>query len=233
MVFDEKFIASVEENPFIGIVEACKKTFVEIEKVQDLEGWNEDQHELLWETCSFISLIIEIHKMQFDKSLPIATGDISKNCSALYSYLQSVNEHFETQYTLLKIDSFKSRYESMFKSSFAYEFSQGDLDRIQVLINELRSHITESKSLEADHKQRLLKKLEKLQNEVHKRMSDLDKFWGLIGDAGVVLGKLGKDAKPIVDRVREVGEIVWKTQIRSEELPSSTPVPILGKDEEI
>ncbi|KEF32622.1 hypothetical protein D777_01256 [Marinobacter nitratireducens] len=43
----------------------------------------------------------------------------------------------------------------------------------------------------------------------------------------MVLGKLGKDAKPIVDRIREVAEIVWKTQARTEELPSGTDNPVL------
>lgn len=51
-------------------------------------------------------------------------------------------------------------------------------------------------------------------------MSNLDQFWGLIGEAGVVLGKLGQDAKPFVDRVREVVDIVWRVQSIAEELPT-------------
>jgi len=62
-------------------------------------------------------------------------------------------------------------------------------------------------------------------------VSDLDRFWGLVGDAGVVLGKLGNDAKPIVDRIREIAEIVWKTQSRTEELPSNSQNPMLEHDE--
>jgi hypothetical protein len=78
-----------------------------------------------------------------------------------------------------------------------------------------------------------LKRLESLQAEIHKRVPDLDKFWGLIGDAGVVIGKFGKDAKPIVDRIREIADIVWRTQFRAEELPSGTSSPLLEhKDDE-
>jgi hypothetical protein len=73
--------------------------------------------------------------------------------------------------------------------------------------------------------------LERLQTELHKRVSDLDRFWGLIGDAGVVLGKLGSDAKPIVDRIREVADIVWRTQSRAEELPSGTRLPELSHED--
>ena len=45
----------------------------------------------------------------------------------------------------------------------------------------------------------------------------------------MVLGKLGQDAKPIVDRIKEVAEIVWQTQSRAEELPSGTEIPLLTR----
>ncbi|MDL2122474.1 MAG: hypothetical protein LWX51_05170 [Deltaproteobacteria bacterium] len=41
------------------------------------------------------------------------------------------------------------------------------------------------------------------------------------------MGKLGSDAKPIVDRVREISEIVWRTQARAEELSSDFPSPLI------
>ena len=53
----------------------------------------------------------------------------------------------------------------------------------------MRQLLTDSELFDANHKERLLKKLESLQAEVHKQVSSLDKFWGLIGEAGVVLGK--------------------------------------------
>lgn len=59
-------------------------------------------------------------------------------------------------------------------------------------------------------------------------MSSLDKFWGLVGDAGVVIGKFGKDAKPMVDRIREITQIIWSIQARAEELPSNTMMPLLS-----
>lgn len=67
---------------------------------------------------------------------------------------------------------------------------------------------------------------------MHKKMSDLDRFWGLVGDAGVVLGKFGDDAKPIIDRIRVIAQIVWRTQARAEELPSDAPMELLTSNEE-
>ncbi len=109
--------------------------------------------------------------------------------------------------------------------TFSYEFSQGDLNRIQTLVNELRENISNSDLYGENHKERILKKLESLQQELHKKVANLDKFWGLIGEAGVVLGKFGNDAKPLVDRIREIAQITWRTQARAEELPSNTPLP--------
>jgi hypothetical protein len=115
---------------------------------------------------------------------------------------------------------------------FFYEFTDGDLKRIQTIINELREQIRESDLFEEDHRRRLLRRLETLQSEMHKKMSDVDRIWGLVGDAGIAIGKFGKDAKPFVDRIRELSQIAWKTQARAEELPSSSTNPLLESDSE-
>lgn len=112
-------------------------------------------------------------------------------------------------------------------AGFYYEFTEGDIKRIQTLVNELREQISNSTLFEDDHKNRLLKRLETLQSEMHKKMSDVDKLWGLVGDAGIALGKFGKDAKPLVDRVKELTQITWRTQSRAEELPSGSSNPMI------
>ncbi|MCG8037761.1 MAG: hypothetical protein JAZ19_12090 [Candidatus Thiodiazotropha taylori] len=228
MFFSEDFIAEVEENPVIGIVKACNLTFDELSNLMtDENSWNESEHELLWEAASFISIVLKEEGIDLPFNFPEPTGDIQSNSKATHEYMQAVKKHFEEKSVLLKVQAYTGRYKSALRSSFAYEFSQGDLERIQILINELRLNIGENNTLDDGHKRRLLRRLENLQSELHKRVSDLDRFWGLVGDAGVVLGKLGKDAKPIVDRTRELAEIVWKTQARSEELPSDMENPML------
>jgi hypothetical protein len=75
-----------------------------------------------------------------------------------------------------------------------------------------------------------LNRLEELQLELHKKMSRLDKFWGFIMDAGPVLGKFGNDAKPLFDRIHELAEIIFRAQSIVQELPISTPLPLLFHD---
>jgi hypothetical protein len=124
----------------------------------------------------------------------------------------------------------KSKFDVKLGTGFAYEFSEGDLKKVQTSINDLRGLINDSKIIEDNHKHRLLKRLERLQSELHKKMSDLDRFWGFVGDAGVVMGKFGNDVKPLTDRIREMMGIVWNTQARAEELESGSPNPFLKEN---
>ena len=47
-----------------------------------------------------------------------------------------------------------------------------------------------------------------MQSEIHKKSSDIDRFWGFVAEAGIVTRKFGEDMKPISDRVTELGKIV-------------------------
>ncbi|MES1931091.1 hypothetical protein T35B1_00675 [Salinisphaera shabanensis T35B1] len=163
---------------------------------------------------------------------PELTGDFEsdfqfiENCFA--DYLRVYKPNVEAH----RLDEISNYFSRALGGTFCYEFSTGDIERIQTLINELRHHLAQLGDIEDEHRQRLMRRLEKLQSELHKRMSDVDRFWGLVGDAGVALGKFGEAAKPIVDRIREIADIVWRTQARSEGLPSNTEQPLrIGSEE--
>lgn len=231
MLFDQEFIEKIEEQPAEGIIKACGIAVAKQQEYDDGGGWSEEEHEVLWEAATFIEMVAMTHAVNLGADLPNPTVDVASNCQKLIEYIQYSEASVKAHLTQIKVDSYRNRYAAALKAGFAYEFSKGDLDRVQQLINELREKIGSSDTLEDDHRRRLLKRLENLQAEVHKRVSDLDRFWGLVGDAGVVLGKLGRDAKPIVDRVKEIAEIVWRTQARAEELPSGTENPMLESEE--
>jgi hypothetical protein len=150
----------------------------------------------------------------------------------IYRFFKDLKSVLAEQLILLKSAQFSIKYQAKFGNVFAYEFSEGDLEKIQSLINDLRQSISVSDLFEDEHKRRLLARLEKIQAELHKKMADLDRFWGLVGDAGVVIGKFGRDAKPFVDRIKEISDIVWRTQSRAEELPSDSPMELLNSESE-
>ncbi len=166
-----------------------------------------------------------------DVKLPVVDAERNSSCVNLLSFIKNVRDYVSEEASKLTMANIQAQYRTSLKSSFAYEFSDGDINRIQELISELREELVSNSVLDSVHKDRLLKRLEKLQSELHKRVADLDKFWGLLGDAGVALGKFGKDAKPLVDRIRELTKIVWNTQSRAEELPSDSTPPFLSYDD--
>ena len=224
MLFDDAFVESLISNPVQGVIELCNSAF-------NSEHMDESLDEVYERLSDAFALLKTLHdagilpaKIEMSDQI---SGDRKTACNEISVLLNRVRSQYKTESDKLRFESLTARYKSIVSNGFVYEFSQGDLDAVQERVNELRSLITAVKGLEKEHQQRLLRRLEKLQGELHKKVSDLDKFWGLIGDAGVVMGKLGNDAKPIVDRMREIADIVWRTQSRAEELPSGTELPRL------
>jgi hypothetical protein len=225
MLFNEEFVDTLKDDPVKGVVEICRIAFDEIPEL--LSEWGESEYEALTEAYALIEGMIETGLITIEIGKFDISGELSSDCTNIHSYLVEVNRYFTSEVSKLRMQYLKSHFKTSLGSGFCYEFSQGDLERIQVLINQLHELIAASNHFEKEHQQRLLKRLEKLQSEMHKRISDLDRFWGLIGDAGVALGKFGKDAKPFVDLIKEITKIVWQTQSRAEELPSGTPIPLI------
>ncbi len=226
MSFTDEFIADLREDPVIQTIKLCDLTIEKINQSRS-EGWTEAQLAILLETCALLMELMDTGLLPISADLPITANLSLDQCPKLYAFIRFVGEECRKEESKLRFASLRSRFRTSLGSGFVFEFSQGDLDRVQELLNQLRTLFSAGTSFDEEHRQRLLRRLEKLQSELHKKVSDLDRFWGLIGDAGVVIAKLGNDAKPIVDRIREITEIVWQTQSRTEELPSGTKFPQL------
>jgi len=226
MLFDDEFIGALRDDPVRGTIALCDRTISQFD-FQNTDGWTDEDFSILIESYSLLVEVIEAGLLPIKLRYPAIDNGGAEDCPKLYKYLTEIRQLCTSEETKLRVASLRNRFRASLGTGFTYEFSQGDLEKVQGLVNQLREMIAATTSLEREHQQRLLRRLEKLQAEMHKRMSDLDRFWGLIGDAGVVLGKMGTDAKPIVDRIREIADIVWQTQSRAEELPSGTKLPQL------
>ena len=223
MLFNESFLDGISDRPVDSILEICR---IARANLSDSTGdWLDEDYDVLVEAFALLRSMEEGGMFNSPTYPPNIIGEPSKDCTAIYTYLSELEANFKAESLKLKFEFLKSKFKSSLTAGFCYEFSQGDLDRVQTLINELREAINGSDQFEGDHRRRLLARLEKLQAELHKKMSNLDMLYGLVGDAGVVIGKFGHDVKPIVDRLREIVEIVWRTQARAEELPSDAPFP--------
>ena len=136
------------------------------------------------------------------------TSNIQNIVNSLATITQSCRRALTERNATTLFGDMKEHYQGIFGAAEVYELSDADLARIQRLVNELRKLISESKLITAEHKGRLLRRLEGMQRELHKNTSDIDRFWGFVAEAGIVARKFGEDLKPISERVTELGTIV-------------------------
>jgi len=113
-----------------------------------------------------------------------------------------------------------SQYKNIFAKQI-YSFSDEEYSSIQDHINNLRTKLQSSNDFEANHKERLLKKLEELQKELHKKMSSFDKFLGGFLSVAHTLGLSAKEAKPFTNDVKDILDITLNAKSRGENLPES------------
>lgn len=231
MLIPESIIQRIQADPVEGAIGACRFCIELIDEFQNAE-WTEDEHEVLLETYALISALREAELIKLMIVEPNLSGTTNTTCQALLEHVRLVEGQLVSQSSKNKLDSLKKHFSVTVTKAFGYEFSDGDVKRIQTLLNELRGLVADADDIHNEHKQRLLQKLEQLQKELHKRTSDLSRYYGLFGEAGVALGKFGTNAKPIVDRIKEILQITWNAQARAEELPSGSAPPLLEKDTE-
>lgn len=98
----------------------------------------------------------------------------------------------------VKVERYKATREF---ADHMISLTKSEVSEIQKLLNEARALITDASWIDEEHKTRLLSGLERLQKEVHKTKSDYDVALARLADAGMVVGKFGKDAKPFADLI--------------------------------
>jgi len=230
MIFDDDFFENLPSDKYEIGMKICGAIIYYFSSApQKTKGHPARYYQEYLEAFGALTAYIESYDLEY--AIPILEQGSRENENIIMKFCFSLNDHLGKMLSEQRITNYVDKYKSKFPDSFNYKFTDGDLNRIQSLVNNLRNLITDSELFDAKHKERLLSKLESLQKELHKKMSSLDKFWGLIGEAGVALGKFGQDAKPFVDIIKEIAQIIWRTQATAEELPSGTRLTLLKSDD--
>ncbi len=231
MAIPSEILQQVRDNPIDGGIAVCRHALKEAEPDKNHSGnWTEDDHDILIEAAALLLQLEEQQLITHSVSSPDVDGAMGYVCYQLRNFLQEVQNDLIGKASTSKLENLKKHFSISLTNGFGYEFTDGDLKRIQQLINELREMVRANTELDDGHKQRMLKRLEKMQSELHKKMSDISRFYELMGDAGVALGKLGEGAKPIVEAIKELAGIAWKSQARAEQLQTDAENPLIGQD---
>ena len=229
MYFDEDFVKSLPDDWNYAAVMINEKYNLLIDNLHPSERYSATQE--LWPLLEVLR-----ENKRHNLEVPDRTGHPGTDIINMQSFIKNVAQQAQVQIDRQNTEDKLKHYEDVYRIAlgnvFHFEFSEGDLKRIQKLVNELRDLISATEELEQKHKQRVLRKLEKLQSELHKKIRDLDLFYGTIIELSVTARIVGENFKPVVDRIRELVGIVWPVQARAFELPSDAPFELPGQTED-
>jgi hypothetical protein len=232
MNIPQEMLQAARDNPTEGAAEICRFALEETNHDLFNSEWSDHDHTLLMAAVAVVLTLEEQNLIEHQQNTPDVDDVAQTVCPRFRQFLGAVHRDLSATISKNKFDSFRKHFAVTLVENFGYEFTDGDLKRIQQLINELREMVSANIELDDGHKRRMLKRLEKMQSELHKKMSDISRFYELMGDAGVALGRLGEGAKPFVDRIKEIVDIGWKSQARAEQLQSDAENPMIGQESE-
>jgi hypothetical protein len=112
-----------------------------------------------------------------------------------------------------------ARFKLFFDCKAGYELSEHQFKELQNLINQLRERITEVEGLSEEHRARLLKRLESLQQELHQKLSTLDRWYGVTMEIAIAARALAEKAKPLIALAWRIALIIYAVQSKKEGLP--------------
>lgn len=205
--FPPKFLQGLPSDNVEGLASLC----AEFERFDGHARQLIDHHADYVESLSILkafALARESTLEPFPELGPQKHQNVAK-VTAYFNHLRdTVRAELTSRYSRGYFDAKTEEYMALFSRVSVYEFPEPDFKRVQDLIQELRELIRNSTLLSDEHRRRLLRRLEAMHGELHKKTSDIDRFWGFIGEAGIAMRKFGDDLAPISERVLELGGIV-------------------------
>ncbi len=148
------------------------------------------------------------------------------NIATFFNELRtSVRAELVSRHSRSYLETKTEEYLALFAKAQVYEFSETEFKRVQDLLNELRELIKASSLIGEEHRRHLLRRLEAMRGELHRKTNDIDRFWGFLGEAAITIRKFGQDLQPITERVLELGNIVLRVLLAKEGIKA---LPELG-----
>lgn len=205
--FPPKFLQGLPSDNFEALAALC----AEFQRFDGFARQLQEHHNDYVEALSILRAFAMARDAKLD-AFPDLGPQRHQNIAQVTEYFGrltgNVRAELTKRYSRGYFETKTEEYMSLFSRLAVYEFSDSDFKRVQDLIGELRELIRNSTLISDEHKRRLLRKLDAMHGELHKKTSDIERFWGFIGEAGIAMRKFGEDLAPISERVLELGGLV-------------------------
>jgi hypothetical protein len=156
------------------------------------------------------------------------TTELDTINSILQFFISARGEYF-TKMSVAQLGKYTAEAKAQIAAAPGYIIPEAQLVQIQKKLNELRDLISKCEEISADQKRRLLARLEATQRELHKKVSDFDRAIGVMFEIGLSLKKFGENVKPIIDRAKEILQMVFAIKAAANGSPGQLPFD-MGKE---
>jgi hypothetical protein len=201
MLYTDEFVANLPDDPWRAMIAICDR-FLSI----DLPART---HEAALEAYAFAMSHSQASGIGVLQGIMFGAhegSNITKVADALNAASGNALRHLKETDVSASFMVYKARAEATLAKHHEV-LSDDEIGRIQGMIDGLRQAIHSSEVLDQRHRQRLMGRLEALQRELHKRLTNFDQMWGLLGDMGRAASKFGSDLRPLVARVQELAGV--------------------------
>lgn len=216
-MFVENFIKSLPDNDIDAIVKVC-------DVINATDPVDIDYDDYI-EAYAILSTLCERANLDLTK---VSLSGLDNDIPNLRTFIGSAYGGAKSIQVQETLDIEEGKFKSIREDIYEYEFSDSDYKKIQVQINRIRNLISESKVISEDHQNRLLKRLEQFQGELHKRVTNLDRALGFLLDVSIIVKQTGEGAKPIAVVAKEISKIITQVILVSKGLPPGE-LPLLLK----
>lgn len=215
-MFDEDFIKTLPDDDIDAIVKVC-------EIINDTSPEDIDYDDYL-KAYAILNTLCEKANLDLSK---VSLSGLDNDISSIRTFIASAYGGSKEKQVKAKFNHEEGKFKSFREDIYEYEFSDSDYEKIQNQINNIRDLISESDVLSEGHQRRLLNRLEQFQNELHKRVTNLDRALGFLLDVSIIVKQTGEGAKPIADVAKEISKIITQVILVSKGLPPGELPPFL------
>jgi hypothetical protein len=216
-MFEDQFINRLPEDPIPAVIVICKEFLA-------FHAANENafsHYKGYIEALGFIEVYAEANNLEM--SFPQIDEKREQNIVKIEKFFMETCRLFERKYQQSNLEDIKKKFASKLKPENVYTADDNEVIMLKKQLIALRNEIERNSPLDEDYKFRIIRKVDKILSISYKSMTDLNPFWGLIGERGIIAGKLGPEEKKIPELINLLVDTIWKIQLRSENMPANTP----------
>lgn len=219
-MFEDQFINRLPEDPTPAVIVICKE-FLAFHAANK----NAFSHYKSYiEALGFIEVYAEANNLEM--SFPKIDEKREQNIVKIEKFFMETCRTYERKYQQANLDDIKKKFASKLKSENVYTADDNEVIILKKQLIALRNEVEKNSLLDEDYKFRIIRKIDKILSTSYKSMTDLNPFWGLIGEKGIIIGKVGTEKKVIPELINFLADTIWKIQLRSEKMPVNTPLQI-------